>query len=105
MQKSAITILVVSLLLPAHVAAEEFTVTMAGASYQPDRITASVGDTIRFVNDDVTDHNVFIPTAGHATDLGGQEPGSETVLPLGKAGTFDVECVIHPDMLTVVEVM
>jgi plastocyanin len=104
MTRLAIAALVVALLVPGHVLAEELTVTMAGMSYQPERIAASVGDAIRFVNDDDVDHNVFVPTAGHATDLGKQEPGSKTVLPLAKGGSFEVECVIHPDMLMVVEV-
>ena len=87
---------------PAH--AEEVTVTMAGQDYAPARIAAAPGDTIRFVNDDDTDHNVFVPTAGHALDLGKQEPGQETTLTLRTAGAFEVECVFHPDMRLIVEV-
>jgi plastocyanin len=59
---------------------------------------------VRFVNDDDIDHNVFVPTVGHAVDLGRQEPGSEATLTLGRPGTFEVECVFHPHMLTTVHV-
>jgi plastocyanin len=69
---------------------------------QPASLTARVGDTVRFVNDDVSDH--VVPTAGHAVDLGTQEPGTEKTLPLMKAGSFEVECVIHDHMLLTVEV-
>lgn len=84
--------------------AEEFRVTMAGASYSPEALTASTGDTIRLINDDAIDHNVFIPTAGHALDAGKQEPGREVVLTLAKPGRFTVECVFHPGMDMTVEV-
>lgn len=93
-----------ALVMAVPASAAEHTVTMAGSDYQPARIDAAVGDTIRFVNDDQTAHNVFVPTAGHALDLGTQEPGQEATLTLRKTGTFEVECAIHPHMLLVVEV-
>ena len=104
MQNHFIPLLAISLLVPALAQAAEITVTMAGANYQPARISAAVGDTIRFVNDDAELHNVFVPTAGFATDLGKQEAGTEAVLALGKAGKFEVECVLHSHMLIEVEV-
>lgn len=84
--------------------AEDFIVTMAGADYSPPSIAASVGDTIRFVNDDETEHNVFVATAAHALDLGTQEPGAEAELVLRAPGSFDVECVLHGHMQLKVEV-
>lgn len=86
------------------IAAEIHTVTMAGMAYAPANLTTRVGDTIRFVNDDAADHVVFVPTVGHAIDLGAQEPGTEKTLTLMKAGTFEVECVNHDHMLLTVEV-
>ncbi|HSG94770.1 MAG TPA: plastocyanin/azurin family copper-binding protein [Afifellaceae bacterium] len=84
--------------------AAEHVVTMKGAAYAPPTITAAVGDTVRFVNDDDQNHNVFVPTAGFALDLGKQEPGQEKSYVLGKAGTLTVECVFHSDMMTTMEV-
>ena len=104
MKVPVLVLLAASLLIPVHAQAAEFVVTMVGTEYQPARITAAVGDIIRFVNDDSTDHNVFVPNVGHAVDLGKQEPGSEVLLTLGKAGRFEVECVFHSNMLTAVEV-
>jgi plastocyanin len=86
------------------IAAETHPVTMAGLAYAPAELTARVGDTIHFVNDDAADHVVFVPTAGHAVDLGAQEPGTDKMLALRKAGRFEVECVIHDHMLLTVEV-
>ncbi len=95
----------ISLALAAPAAsAAEITVTMAGQTYAPAEITAAVGDTLLFVNDDEVAHNVFVPTAGHALDLGKQDPGAEASLTLRRAGRFEVECVLHEGMLTVVEV-
>jgi plastocyanin len=84
--------------------AADHTVTMAGLQYQPPALTARVGDVIRFVNDDGTDHHVFVPTAGFAVDSGPQKPGTTVEMPLAKAGTFEVECVFHPHMLLKVTV-
>lgn len=78
---------------------------MAGAAYTPAAIEAQVGDRLVFVNDDVVDHNVFVPTVGHGVDLGKQTPGNSAEITLGKAGRFEVECVIHPDMRLAVEVV
>ncbi len=80
--------------------AAEHVVTMAGMAYAPAEVEARVGDTIRFVNRDTLDHDVFVPTVGFGIDLGKQEPGAETTMVLGKPGSFEVECVFHPDMLT-----
>lgn len=85
-------------------AAAEVTVTMVGGRFAPQALTVSAGDTIRFVNDDLVDHNVFVPTRDFAIDLGKQEPGKSATLLIGKAGRFEVECVIHPDMAMTVEV-
>lgn len=104
MRQRFFALFAIFLLAPAFASATEITVTMAGSAYQPGQISASVGDTIRFVNDDKTDHDVFVPTAGHAVDLGKQIPGKETVLNLAKAGMFEVECVFHSNMLVAVEV-
>lgn len=84
--------------------AAEHVVTMSGATYQPAQLTAAVGDTVRFVNDDALAHNVFVPTALHALDLGSQDPDTEKTLLLTAPGRFEVECVLHDHMLMTVEV-
>lgn len=93
------------LLLPlATAGAAEHRVAMKDGAYVPDRVQARAGDTVRFVNVDSVAHEVFVPTVGFAVDLGRQEPGKEAVLRLGKAGSFEVECVFHQPMLLAVEV-
>jgi len=104
MRTCCLALLTFTLFTAVPATAAEIVVTMTDASYTPAKINASVGDTLRFVNRDGTNHAVFIPTAAFSADLGKQEPGSEKVMTVGKAGTFEVECVIHANMLTVVEV-
>jgi plastocyanin len=86
-------------------AAEVHTVAMAGMAYAPAAITARAGDSISFVNDDDADHVVFVPTVGHAIDLGGQKPGEAREMKLMKAGRFEVECANHDHMLLAIEVL
>ena len=90
---------------PGAQAAEEHLVAIGDATYTPARIEARVGDSIGFVNRDPVDHEVFVPTVGHAVDLGKQGSGKETGLVLARPGRFEVECVFHPEMLLTVEVV
>jgi plastocyanin len=78
-------------------AAEQY-IHMLGSAYAPATIEAKVGDTLVFVNNDVEAHNVFVPTVAFSTDLGKQDPGKSTRLPLTRAGAFEVECVFHQGM-------
>lgn len=95
---------IVLLAAAGQAAAAEHVVRMAGHAYEPAALQARVGDTIRFVNDDADWHNVFVPTAGFALDLGKQEQGVEAALTLTQPGVFEVECVQHLPMLLTVEV-
>jgi plastocyanin len=100
-----ISAMLAGLVLPsAPGMAKDIPVTMAGMTYSPPTIAAKVGDTLVLTNDDAADHNVFVATVGHAVDLGKQKPGETLTLNLGKVGKFEIECVIHPEMMTVVEV-
>jgi plastocyanin len=87
----------------ASLAADQ-TVTMMGSTYGDGTLRAKVGDKLIFQNDDFTDHNVFVATRGYAFDLGNQKPGDTKAYTLGKPGTFELECTVHPDMIRKVEV-
>jgi plastocyanin len=92
------------LLLAWPAGAADHVVQMSGANYSPARLMAKVGDTIRFVNDDSSTHDVFVPTRGFGVDLGAQKPEAITELKLLKTGRFEVECVLHSHMNMLVEV-
>jgi plastocyanin len=93
-----------ALVAAAPAVAAEHVVQMENIAYAPMELRAKVGDTIRFVNADGTNHAVFVATAGHGVDLGMQKPKAETKLTLGKEGRFEVECVNHPNMRLLVVV-
>lgn len=84
--------------------AAEHVVQMENIAYAPAELQAKVGDTIRFVNADGTNHWVFVATAGYGVSYGMQKPKAETKLFLGKEGRFEVECVNHSNMRLVVVV-
>jgi plastocyanin len=90
--------------LAGPVAAGEHKVGMIGMQYAPQQIAAKIGDTLVFNNDDTENHMVFSPSFGHGFDLGSQKPGEMRKLEVKKEGTFDVECVFHPEMVTKVTV-
>lgn len=97
-------LLALAAVLAGPAQAAEHLVVMSGHAYEPDALTAWVGDSVRFANRDRSDHAVLVPAVGHAIHLGRQAPGEDTVLRLGRPGRLEVECVLHPDMLLTVEV-
>ena len=102
--KNLLSTAAVAITCAAPAAADEIVVTMDGATYAPEQISASAGDSIRFINDDGTDHAVFVATSGFSIDLGKLEPGTEVAFVLRRVGSFEVECVFHPGMMMQVEV-
>lgn len=84
--------------------AVEHVVRMAGMNFQPASLQARIGDVVRFVNDDGSNHEILVPTKGFGVDLGMQKPSENTELTLRKAGSFEVECVVHPHMVMMITV-
>jgi plastocyanin len=73
-------------------------VSMAGSKYAPVEISARVGDTVRFDNDDFENHWVYVPTAGYQVSRAGQKPGETFDIVLRKPGSFTVLCGLHTQM-------
>ncbi|MDK1492452.1 cupredoxin domain-containing protein [Sinorhizobium sp. 7-81] len=96
--RAVILLILAGTLLASVSHAGEHHIGMAGTAYAPAMVEAKVGDTLVFANDDTQAHNVLIATVGFSTDLGKQDPGSQTTLAVRKSGTFDVECAIHEGM-------
>jgi plastocyanin len=93
----AMSVVVVSI-VPRVLAAEEFTVSQIGKHFEPSELTATVGDTVVFMNDDRFAHNIYSETPGFEFEFRKQMPGESDVLTLEKAGEFEVSCAIHPRM-------
>ena len=82
---------------PAY--ADEITVGQKDKIFSTNAATLKAGDTIKFVNDDTTQHNVLITgPKEEVRNSGVQEPGEAAAFQFDKAGSYQVECGIHPKM-------
>ena len=72
-------------------------VSMKNIQFSPKSITAKVGQTIKWTNDDSVDHNVTATSGGtfKSSNFG---QGSSYSTKLTKAGTIQYVCTIHPGM-------
>jgi plastocyanin len=92
-------ILIGSLVLASSVFAAEHTIDQKGKTFIPHEITVKVGDTIHFKNSDPFAHNAYTDDEANEFDTGMQAPGTPASFKVKKAGKFNVECAIHPNML------
>jgi plastocyanin len=100
--KAALPVVFLCLALPA--CAEDHVITQADKTFSESKITVAVGDTVTFMNDDSTTHNVQSNTAGFEMDLGAQAPGASSTVTLKQAGEVTFRCAIHPKMKLKVKV-
>ena len=56
------------------------------------------GDAVRFTNDDAFNHQVYVKTPSFSFESAEQAPGEAVNVTFPVAGTFDVQCEIHPRM-------
>ncbi len=62
--------------------------------YKPKDMTVGVGSTVKWTNDDDTDHTV----TGDGLDSGTLEPGDTYEYTFNEEGTFEYTCEFHPTM-------
>ena len=92
-------------LLPAAAhAAQEVVVAQKNKAFSTAAITIHVGDKVSFRNDDAFVHNVFSLTDAMPFDLGTAPQGQAKAVAFTKAGKFEIECAIHPEMRLIVTV-
>ncbi len=84
--------------------AAELTVSQKKRSYDPKLLAAKIGDTVLFVNDDRSAHNLYSETPGFEFNIRKQMPGDKDTIKLDKRGKFEVRCVIHPRMKMTINV-
>jgi plastocyanin len=90
--------LVVGAVSPPSRAGDDITVRQRNREFSPDRLVLKRGTTIRIVNDDKVTHHIYIDTATMHFDSGEQSVGKNVDLRFDRAGTFPVQCAIHPTM-------
>jgi plastocyanin len=71
-------------------------VTMRDILFVPDRITARVGQTVRWTNEDDVAHTVKAETGAKFASKGPLSKGDSYSVKLTKAGTIGYVCTIHP---------
>jgi plastocyanin len=75
-------------------------VTEQNFAFSPSTVSAKVGDTVTFTNNDTVTHEVKID----GKDLGQQAPGASVSWTASKAGSYPFSCIIHPQMTGTVTV-
>lgn len=79
------------------------TLTAENIAFDPNELTASVGDTIEFDNQDDVPHTFTAEEAGVDESV---EAGASASISLAdvEPGTYDFVCTIHPNMTGTLEV-
>jgi plastocyanin len=72
-------------------------VSMKNIQFAPKSVTAKVGQTVKWTNDDSVDHNVTA-TSGETFKSSTFGQGATYSHKLAKAGTIKYVCTIHPGM-------
>jgi cytochrome c peroxidase len=76
------------------------TVSQAGLKFSVKDLEVDKGQTVVFLNDDNTSHNITITGDGNGVTVNGgmQPPGDKFEMPFVKPGKYLVTCGIHPKM-------
>ncbi len=76
------------------------TVGQAGLKFSTKNLEVNKGQTVVFMNDDDTSHNITVTGDGNGVSVnsGLQPPGGKFEMPFAKPGTYQVTCGIHPKM-------
>ena len=86
---------------PGETAPKTLSMDQKGMEFRPHILVAAVGDTVKFLNNDGVDHNVYSPD-GDAYNLGVFPKGQSRDKKFDKAGVYTQLCSIHPEMLAYV---
>ena len=84
----------------ATLADSPLSVSQKGLKFSTEEIKARKGQTVVFMNDDRTSHNITVTGEGNGVNVNGglQAPGGEFRMPFAKPGTYAISCGIHPKM-------
>lgn len=89
----------------AQAAPGEVVVVQRDIDFDQHAVTIRAGGQIVYVNEDRFGHNVFSESTGGEFDVGRQAPASRNAVTFRRAGTFTVNCRIHPRMEMTVTVV
>ncbi len=77
---------------------QEVVVSQRDRAFSQHAVQIPRGGSIRFDNDDDFDHQVFVQSPGMSYESDEQAPGQAIRVTFPKAGSYDVQCHIHPKM-------
>ena len=80
-------------------------VAISDKEFVPRVVVVPVGSTVRFLNHDPFDHNVFSASEANAFDLGQYGRGEVRTWMVANPGLVRVFCNVHPRMVAFVQVM
>ncbi len=100
----ALSLTLVLVPLMSLAAANVVSVVQKGRAFSVSTMQVVRGGVVRFVNDDLFLHQVYVDSSSFSFDTDEQEPGTTVEIQFPKAGLFEVRCHIHPKMLLQVEV-
>ncbi len=84
--------------VPGKAPPRSLSMDQRGMRFVPHVLTATVGDTVKFLNHDEVAHNVYSPD-NEGFNLGTFKKDEERSYTFAKPGTYTVLCSIHPEML------
>jgi len=76
-------------------------IVQKGRRFTPTQITINRGESLTFTNEDEFIHQMYVDGLFDSDE---KKPGEKLVQPFTRAGTFTVECHIHPKMKLLVRV-
>ncbi len=85
-------------------AANVVNVTQKGRAFGVASLRVMRGEVVRFTNDDVFLHQIYVDNPSFKFESDEQEPGTSVEIQFTKVGLFEVRCHIHPKMLLQVDV-
>src|SRR5579872_1833863 len=104
--RGPVTAAVLLLLAAGSAHAADHQISIKDMKFSPAKVSAKVGDTLTFVNNDGDDHDLYTSSAGFGINLQNvmKNAGNKVTMTLRRTGHFDLECGIHPNMLLTVAV-
>jgi plastocyanin len=101
--KPKFLMLAVTLCASSSFAADHL-VSQTGKAFSTKALSAKVGDTLSFRNEDPFVHNIFSLSDAQSFDLGTFAKGEVRSVKLQSSGKLEIECAVHPEMRLTVEV-
>jgi len=92
------------LAMPLWAQAADFTISQKGKAFSASTLNIKPGDKVVFRNDDSFAHNVFSLSDLMQFDLGTYGQGQAKSVVFAKAGAYEIECAIHPEMKLMINV-